>query len=107
MNDPHAYAIKSLRYNAFYSLQKSQDALSQFYCTVLLGLLQRGSHGHYFFQGKQEYSKQLTHQIHLSVHSPNGLAGLQIMAKSEDFARKAFILIKDIISDIWGSQRNQ
>lgn len=49
-----------LHISTLYSLQMSQEALSQFYCTVLLGLFQRGSYGYCFLKGRSEYSKRFT-----------------------------------------------
>lgn len=57
---PENTAIKSLQLSTLYSLQMSQEALSQFYCTVLLGLFQRGSYGYSFLKGRSEYSKRFT-----------------------------------------------
>jgi hypothetical protein len=86
-----------------YSLQVSQDSLSQFYCTVILGVFQRGPHGYYFFGGKQNQGNQMSSELSMNSRAPNRLSGAQIIGNDDDFLRKVFVLVRDIMEDIWGN----
>lgn len=58
-----ALSFQSILLNLRYSLHITQEALSQFYYTVLLGLFIRGAHGYYFIEGKPEYSQNFSYSL--------------------------------------------
>ena len=87
--------------NLHYSLLISQEMLSQFYCTILLGLVQRGSHGYYFHQGNPNESRRFTQAMSLGDHAPNNIAGRVIFNRHDQIINKCFSLIRYITDEVW------
>lgn len=84
-----------------YSLHATQEVLSQFYSTVVLGVMLRGNYGYHYYQEGPAQDQNQAAELSMCTHAPNGLSRKQVMGKELEALPKVFKLVRHILSDIW------